>query len=153
MQQDQSSKGRELALVVAQKANDAERSVLAQWAEALLQVRNSDLSTFEKARRSIQLTINAKTVLPLIKYAAVELKRIGWDERGIPARFVLSAVAVALTISGSGAGVAALGGAIGLPLWVVFGAGAAFAGVFVEEGKKIAKARSEKAKKADQNGR
>ena len=34
---------------------------------------------------------------------------------------------------GQGAGIAALGAAIGVPLWVVFGAGAAFAGVLYEE--------------------
>lgn len=38
--------------------------------------------------------------------------------------------------SGQGAGIAALGGAIGVPLWVVFGAGGAFVGVFIDEAKR-----------------
>jgi len=46
----------------------------------------------------------------------------------------LSAAAIAaVAFSGKGAGIAALGGAIGVPLWVVLGAGGAFAGVLIEE--------------------
>jgi hypothetical protein len=49
-----------------------------------------------------------------------------------------------LTLSGQGAGIAALGGAIGLPLWVVFGAGGAFLGVLIEEIRKSRRSSSEK---------
>jgi hypothetical protein len=42
-------------------------------------------------------------------------------------------VATVATVGGAGAGIAALGGAIGVPLWVLFGAGAAFAGAIVDE--------------------
>ena len=35
--------------------------------------------------------------------------------------------------AGQGAVIVALGGAIGVPLWVVFGAGGAFAGLLIEE--------------------
>jgi len=43
-----------------------------------------------------------------------------------------------LTLSSSGAGLAAFGTAIGLPLWIVLGAGGAFAGMIVDEVSKIA---------------
>jgi hypothetical protein len=48
-----------------------------------------------------------------------------------------AATGVAL-FGGQGAGVAALGTAVGVPLWVIFGAGGAFMGVLYEEltGKK-----------------
>ena len=46
----------------------------------------------------------------------------------------LGGAAVGLAVfGGQGAGIAALGTAIGVPLWVVFGAGAAFLGVLYEE--------------------
>ena len=66
-----------------------------------------------------------------------EIKRVSWDQRGLAERMALSAAAVAaLIFSGQGAGIAALGGAIGVPLWVVFGAGGAFAGVIIDEAKR-----------------
>jgi hypothetical protein len=70
---------------------------------------------------------------------AKSLKTAAWDKRGLPARLALSAaIAGVLFFGGQGAGIAALGSAIGLPLWVVFGAGGAFLGVLYEEitGKK-----------------
>ncbi len=129
-------KAQNLALVVLEQASEQEQSALARWAEALMQIRMSNLSAFDKAKRSIAVTIDSKTILPLVKFAGAELKRIGWSERSLPGRFTIGAIVAALTLSGSGAGIAALGGAIGLPLWVVFGAGGAFAGVVIEEVRK-----------------
>jgi hypothetical protein len=75
-----------------------------------------------------------------LEYLGVEIKRVGWDQRGLPERITLSAAAVAaLIFSGQGAGIAALGGAIGVPLWVVFGAGGAFIGVLIEGAQRRAK--------------
>jgi hypothetical protein len=76
-----------------------------------------------------------------LEYLGVEIKRVGWDERGLPERIALSAAATAaaLIFSGQGAGIAALGGAIGVPLWVVFGAGGAFIGVLSEGAQRRAK--------------
>lgn len=68
------------------------------------------------------------------KLVASALKQIAWDERGLKARLALSgAVAGVVLFGGQGAGIAALGTAIGVPLWVVFGAGAAFIGALYEE--------------------
>jgi hypothetical protein len=67
------------------------------------------------------------------------LKSAAWDNRSLTARLGLSgAIAGAVFFGGQGAGIAALGTAIGVPLWVVFGAGAAFLGVLYDEisGKK-----------------
>lgn len=68
------------------------------------------------------------------KVVATSLKQFAWDDRGIKARLALAgAIAGAVLFGGQGAGIAALGTAIGVPLWVVFGAGAAFLGVLYEE--------------------
>jgi hypothetical protein len=62
------------------------------------------------------------------------MKRLAWDDRSVKARFGLSGAAIAaLAFGGQGAGIVALGTGIGVPLWVVFGAGAAFLGVLYEE--------------------
>ena len=131
--------GQQLASAVLERATPDERAALLFWAQQLLAVRGSSMSRLEKAKRAILITIELKAVLPFITFLGAEIKRVGWDERGLPARMALSAAAVAgLLLSGHGAGIAALGGAIGVPLWVVFGAGAAFAGVIIEEVKRSA---------------
>lgn len=57
-----------------------------------------------------------------------------WDERGTKGRLSLIGVGIGATVfGGHGAGIAALGTAIGVPLWVVLGAGGAFTGMLVEE--------------------
>jgi hypothetical protein len=85
-------------------------------------------------KQAVSVSIESKAIVPFVKMRGRELKRLGWDERSLPARLGLSAAAfAALLLSGQGAGIAALGGAIGVPLWIVFGAGGAFAGVLIEE--------------------
>ena len=74
------------------------------------------------------------------KTTAIKSVKSFWDNRSFPTKIGLGASSVALIVFGTqGAGIAALGTAIGIPLWVVFGAGATFAGVLYEEitGKKV----------------
>lgn len=123
-----------LAVAVVDQASALERQVLLKWAQQLVAIRDSDMSTLEKAKSSIATTYESEAIWPLLNLLGRELKRIGWDERSLPARIGLSAAALALVLPGQGAaGLAALGGAIGVPLWVVFGAGGAFLGVIIEE--------------------
>lgn len=127
-------KGRQLAVTVIEQASQLEREAMLNWATQLVEIRNSHLTSAEKAKAAISATIESKAIYPFIKTLGREIKRIGWVERSLPARIGLSAAAfAAVLLSGKGAGIAALGGAIGVPLWVVFGAGGAFAGVIIEE--------------------
>lgn len=126
--------GRDLAVAVIERATNTERETLLRWAKELLAIRETPLSTFGKMTRAISITIESGAILPFIKTTGLEIKRIGWDERSLPARIGLSAAAfTTLLLSGEGAGIAALGGAISVPLWIVFGAGGAFAGALIEE--------------------
>ena len=92
-----------------------------------------------KALAEKLVAINASEKgLSKIKQATIVLvkglKSTAWDNRSLTARLGLSgAIAAAIFFGGQGAGIAALGTAIGVPLWVVFGAGAAFLGVLYEE--------------------
>jgi len=127
-------KGRQLAIAVISEASPLERELLLRWAQQLITIRNSNLSATEKAKTAISATIESKAIMPFLKTLGREIKRFGWDDRSLPARIGLSAAGIALLLPGKGAaGIAALGGAIGVPLWVVFGAGGAFAGVLIEE--------------------
>ncbi len=162
---------RQLAVRIASSASQSEREALSRWVEALLQIRESDLSILEQAKKAVTVTADSSVILPAIALISRELipeefsqlterlleirdsdksvteklteatslaleqiKKFAWDDRGLVGRAALGgAVAGAVLFGGQGAGIAALGTAIGVPLWVVFGAGAAFAGVLYEE--------------------
>lgn len=127
-------KQRQIAVKIVSSANAAEKEALRIWIERLLALKASNLPTAQKAKRAITLTAESKVVVPSVKIIARETKRLAWDERGLKGRLGLGGAAIgAAMFGGQGAGIAALGTAIGVPLWVVFGAGAAFAGVLYEE--------------------
>ncbi|KAB8189290.1 hypothetical protein FKV24_009405 [Lysobacter maris] len=119
------------AIVTATKPEDLD--ALRFWAQKMLDIRASNFSAFEKSKRAIAASIDKKVLAPILNVVWREMKRVGWEERSLPAKMAMSAAAAALTLSGQGAGIAALGGAIGVPLFVVFGAGGALAGVIIEE--------------------
>lgn len=127
----------QIATAYIDQASDEERAALLFWANQLMAIRVAELPALEKATRAIRVTIESGAIRPFVQFLGTEIKRVGWDERGLPERLALgSAAAAALVFAGQGAGIAALGGAIGVPLWVVFGAGGAFAGVVIEEVKR-----------------
>ena len=133
-----SQPARQKQLILAKKlissVDEDEKLALSKLMSDLLALRASTASPLAKARRAIRLTKDSGVVLPIVKRIGRELKRIGWEERSVKARFGLSGAGIALLLFGSqGAGIAALGGAVGVPLWIVLGAGATFAGVIVEE--------------------
>ncbi len=107
------------------------------WANKLLMLRNSTKSRAEKFQDIIQLTKEAKILIPLIKKIFVELKRTGWDESSWKSKLGMGATLWASLIIGkAAAGVALLGGAIAVPLWIVFGTGDKFVKALIEELKK-----------------
>lgn len=99
---------------------------LSGLSENLGLIYGSNSSALSKTKQATSVTAQA-------------LKDLAWDNRGLPGRLgIATAVVTALTLGSQGAGIAALGTAIGVPLWVLFGAGAAFLGDIYERftGKK-----------------
>lgn len=134
MNDKRSDHSRALAVRIATTANDAEKEAIRVWIERLLAVKDANLPALQKARKAIIITAESKVVLPTVKIIARESKRLAWDDRGLKGRLGIGGAAVGLTLfGGQSAGLAALGTAIGVPLWVIFGAGAAFVGVLYEE--------------------
>lgn len=113
------------------KLNEEECQALLIWAEQLLEIRESNVSKIIKAKRAIQASTKSKVLVRLIKLLFSELKRVGrrgkdilWDRRTWPARIGLIGVTIGVATFGKqAAGVAALGSAVGVPLWLVLGAG------------------------------
>jgi hypothetical protein len=127
-------KYREVAVIVANSASDQERAALLKWAQGLVVIRSTSLSAWNKGKNAIQLTLQSEVIWPLVKLLGRELRRVGWDERGIKSRGLILGGGVGLVLfGGQGAGIAALGTAVGVPLWIVLGAGGAFVAALIEE--------------------
>ena len=125
---------RQLAIKVAESTSELERMALLAWAEDLLRIRDSNLPALRKAAAAVKLTTKSKVIWPATKAVAREVKKFAWDKRDTKSRLGLAGAAIGVTVfGGQGAGIAALGTAIGVPLWVVLGAGGAFAGMLIEE--------------------
>ena len=131
---DKPDKQTQLAVRIANAASDSEKVALKTWIEHLLAVKEADLTKLQKSKEAIRLTADSEVIIPTIKLLAKEIKRLAWDDRKLKGRLGIGGAAVGVALfGGQGAGIAALGSAIGVPLWVVFGAGAAFVGVLYEE--------------------
>ena len=132
---------RQLVTRIVTEVDDSTREALLDWAQKLMEIRSSNLPAVSKARRALSASTKKKVIVSATEliYRRLEpimrdVKRHGWDERGIAGRFTIGGIMLGATaFSGQGAGLAALGSAVGLPLWFVLGAGGAFLGTLVEE--------------------
>lgn len=111
-----------------------QRRALVAWAGELLQIREARVPPLRKAKLALDATYRAEVVVPILDGAANAIVDVAWRDRAWAARLGLGAAALtALAYGGQGAGIAALGGAVGVPLWIVLGGGGAFAGMLVDE--------------------
>lgn len=138
-----------LARRILEELDDPAREDLAHWATSLLALRDADLRRIPKAREALRLTHENRVASRVARVVARKVKAAAWTDRGWAARLGLGAAAVTATVAGGeGAGIAALGTAVGVPLWVVFGAGGAFAGAIIDE---VGRKRRDDAPPADQD--
>ena len=129
-----------LARAVVAELDPAQREVLADYMASLILLRQQDLPAQTKVLDSIDLTADKQVLGVLTKGSGRLLAKHAWRVRSWAARFGLSAAALAsILTAGQGAGIALLGTAVGVPLWIVFGAGGSFAGALIDE---VARSRS-----------
>lgn len=125
---------RALAVKIAAAAKPEEKEAIALWIDGLLAIRAANSTSVNKARQAIRLTAANRVAVSMARMIARETKRVAWDDRGVKAKLGLSGAAAGIILlGGQSAGIAALGTAIGVPLWVVIGAGGAFVGMLYEE--------------------
>lgn len=128
-----STYGKTVIHSIDRRMDTKQRLALLRWASRLLEIRASRAPALKKARLALDTTYRAD-ILPVVRVLADALKDVVWDDRSWSARLGLGAVAItATTLGGQGAGIAALGTAVGVPLWMVLGAGGSFAGMLVDE--------------------
>lgn len=119
-----------------------QRRAVVEWAQQMLRIRDEPGAPLRKARRALEATYRSDVVVAVLSTTVGTVRQIAWSDRSWSARLGLGAAAVTLTtLGGKGAGIAAMGGAVGVPLWMVLGAGGSFAGMLVDE---LSKARSPK---------
>jgi len=134
MEQQTDKSHKNVALRIAASANEDDKKAIASWIDELLEIRTAELSAAKKAKQAISVTASNGVAVKTAKIVARSIKKVAWDDRANTARAGILASAISLVIfGGQGAGIAALGTAIGVPLWVVFGAGASFLYVLYEE--------------------
>ena len=110
------------------ESSDKELSAICLYIDDLLEIRASEMGRIGKVRSTYAVTANKDVIVSAMKFTFRELKRIGWDDRQNVSRAgILGAGIAVATVGGQAAGLAAFGGAIAVPLWIVFGAGAMFA--------------------------
>ncbi len=132
MLEDQKSK--ELILQVINNSDNEQRLALLEWSQSLLVIRNSPLTKIEKAKKAVFNTQHRKIIFPVLRMLTEQLKVHGWKNRSLRERMAIVGTGIGLSVfSGQSAGLVALGGGIGLPLWIVLGAGGGFAGMIIDE--------------------
>ncbi|MEH7879584.1 hypothetical protein V7799_19130 [Rhizobium laguerreae] len=131
---DSDSSQRQLAVTIAKEVSPTEAEALRVWATRILEIRAENISAIQKAKKAVRHTVSSKVILPAVKIIARQTKKHGWHNRSSTQRLGMGVAAVGVAIfGGANAGIAALGGAIGVPLWMVLGGGAMFAKYLVDE--------------------
>lgn len=111
-----------------------EQAALLVWLQQPSDARYSNITALSKAIEAQTITANSDALWPVLKTVVGELKHHCWDDRSFKARFgIVGATAGFSAFGWAGAGIAALGGATGLPLSIVLGAGSLAAGALIEE--------------------
>jgi len=124
----------ELAKRLWDRTTPSERDALTTWLRDLARIRDGRDSKARRAYHALRCTLASPAVWSLVRQLALEFKRIGWDDRSSKWRAFLGGSAAGLLLLGTqGAGIAALGGAIGVPLWLVVGGGAAVLDALIKE--------------------
>lgn len=119
-------------LLVRMEPSAQER--MASWLQSLVDLRRAPLSPKEKWAAIRREMKEVTVLLPVVKAMGEAVKEHAWDDRTWGFRLAGGAAAVtAAAVGGKKAGLAMLGTAVAIPLWVVFGAGAAFAGLIIDE--------------------
>lgn len=138
---DEQSRDTRFAVAVVDAVPPEHHLALKAWADRLVVIADSPAPRWQKAKEAMRATRASEVIWPALKTVAKQIKRAGWDTRSGPAKAFVSVAAVSAAVfGGKAAGVAALGTAVGVPLWVVFGAGAGFATAVAKEVSRKSKA-------------
>ncbi len=111
----------------------AEQQRLLGWSRDLGSIRYGTLRGFKKAGAMLALTRDRKAAWPLLKVLTLALRHSIWDARSWTLRLGVGAIlGTFVAVENGGAGIVALGGGFGLPLWMLMGAGGVLIGLLAD---------------------
>ncbi|WP_452233054.1 hypothetical protein [Lacinutrix sp. MEBiC02595] len=123
----------EKTLVIVEKLNTSEKEEILAWAKNVKEIQNDKNLNVKDKIKSLKELDNKTAFISLGKIIKTKTKK-SWKNASWAKRLgVIGASGALLTVSGSGAGIAALGGAIGLPLFLVTAAGGTLIGTLIDE--------------------
>jgi len=115
------------------KISEQEKNWLSQWADECQRIASSDVRQKEKFKKLFGTMKRYNKVLkPVFKLIWGSSKKVFWQDRSTSARVAILGVLGGI-IAGGGVGLAICGTAVGIPLFLLTGAGGAFLGVLIEE--------------------
>jgi hypothetical protein len=137
---------------VSQNASSEQFDALIRFVEELARVSRLRGNS-RKVGAVLRLLLHRQSIRPMhtILFGAMcetvgVIKKHSWAERGWVCRFCIGGAAVGLATFGTeAAGLAAMGTAIAVPLWLVTSAGSTMLGVLIEELHKAANKREREA--------
>jgi hypothetical protein len=116
--------------------DDEEKSQLLEWAEKVQEIRNDKDLTLKGKLRALRNLNNSSTFKNTSKFVIAKTRK-HWKNANYTKKMALIAGVGTFSLVGfSGAGIAALGGAIGLPLFLLTAAGGAVVGSIIDGLKK-----------------
>lgn len=111
----------------------AEQHRLLEWSRGWGTIRYGELRGGRKITAMLALTREHRAAWPLAKIMFLTLKVVIWDARSWTFRLGLgSLVATFILLGNAAASIVALGGGIGLPLWLLIGAGGILIGLLAD---------------------
>jgi hypothetical protein len=118
-------------------APPAEQQLLFHWSRALGAIGRGELPFHQRLAAMVRLTREQKAGWPLLKLLGRLFGQIAWVRRSWKARLAVGAILATLfAVGNAGADLAAIGGGVGLPLWVLTGIVGLVAGLLVDLVKK-----------------
>lgn len=114
-----------------------DRKLVLVWSEEIKKIRDDQsLSKAQKVKKVYKVK-TSKVVIRFLKILFKTLKINLWDKRSWPFRLTVGGFALGVSVAGNeAAGIAALGSAIGIKLYLLTAAGGALLGTIIEEIKK-----------------
>lgn len=124
-----------LARDLFQELEKKDQEIVKSWAEEARVIRNDEtLSKKEKIKHLFEITNKNKIVFKFLNQVVLLFKKHGWDQRNWASRLALSGFFVGIGVAGSkSAGIASLGMAIGVPVYILTSAGGALLGTIINE--------------------
>ncbi len=122
-QHEENSREQKAVALILRETDDRDKRALLSWIDELLTIRNSGQKKREKLRRIFSSFRHVTNLMPLLR----ALKSVLWDDRSTSFRLGVGITAAAAMFVPGQVGIAGAFGAIAIPLWIVFGAGASFA--------------------------